>query len=110
MEGPGDGPMDEDAMPLYEYRCATCGAHEEKLQGFSAPAEHDCPNCQAQAGMKRQLSRTAFTLAGGGWYASGYAEGGSGAKAEAPKTEAPASAPSATGSSSGGCSGGCACH
>ncbi len=94
-------------MPLYEYRCATCGAHEEKLQGLSAPAEHDCPKCQAEAGMKRQLSRTAFTLAGGGWYASGYAEGGSGTKAEAPKAETPAAPAS---SASGGCSGGCACH
>ncbi|HJU84284.1 MAG TPA: zinc ribbon domain-containing protein [Holophagaceae bacterium] len=103
-------PMHEDAMPLYEYRCATCGAQEEKLQGFSAPTEHDCPQCQAAAGMKRQLSRTAFTLAGGGWYASGYGEGGAkeakpAAAAEtAPKTEG------TTPASPGGCAGGCACH
>ena len=100
-------------MPLYEYRCATCGAHEEKLQGLSAPAEHDCPKCQAEAGMKRQLSRTAFTLAGGGWYASGYGEAGAkaeAAKTETSKTESTAPASTTTSASSGGCSGGCACH
>ena len=32
-------------MPLYEYRCSACGAKEEKIQSFSAPTEHDCPQC-----------------------------------------------------------------
>lgn len=92
-------------MPLYEYRCAVCGAKEEKLQSFSAPTEHDCLHCGQAAGMSRQLSRTAFTLSGGGWYASGYDAGKGGAStslpSEAPKEAAPAS---------GGCAGGCACH
>ena len=102
-------------MPLYEYRCESCGAQEEKLQGFSAPTEHDCPKCQAAAAMKRQISRTAFALAGSGWYASGYGEGAkpasesAGAKPESkaeiksePKSDPPAS--------SDACGGGCACH
>lgn len=96
-------------MPIYEYRCEACGEHEEKLQGFGAPSSHDCPSCGAASGMKRQISRSAFALAGGGWYAQGYG-------AEAPKASeasAKSSGAKAEGSSSqpaAACSGGCACH
>ncbi|BDU75313.1 FmdB family zinc ribbon protein [Mesoterricola sediminis] len=87
-------------MPLYEYRCESCGEQEEKLEGFSAPTEHACEACGAPAGMKRQISRTAFNLAGGGWYAGGYSTAAPTPKADA--SPAPA-APK-------GCAGGCACH
>ncbi len=84
-------------MPLYEYRCEACGQREEKLESMSAPEAHDCPTCSATGGMRRQVSVSAFTLAGGGWYKS--------APAEPP---ASASAPSA--SSGHGCaSGACGC-
>ncbi|MBI3129848.1 MAG: zinc ribbon domain-containing protein [Acidobacteria bacterium] len=99
-------------MPLYEYRCSVCGAKEEKIQSFSAPAEHDCAQCGQAAGMTRQLSRTAFTLAGGGWYASGYGEGkgGTTATTSLPAPEASREAAKEATPSSGGCASGCACH
>ena len=78
-------------MPLYEYRCQACGAQEEALESFSAPTEHACPSCGAAQGMVRQLSKTAFVLAGGGWYDSGY--GGEGKAPEKAKTDAPGSEP-----------------
>ena len=61
-------------MPLYEYRCETCHKHEEKLESLSAPEAHDCPACGASAGMKRQISVTAFALSGEGWYKGGAPE------------------------------------
>jgi len=87
-------------MPLYEYRCEACGELEEKLEGFAAPTEHACDKCGAGAGMKRQISRAAFTLSGGGWHAQGY----SGPAPEKKTSEAtpPPAAPA------GGCSG-CPC-
>ena len=88
-------------MPLYEYRCDSCGELEEKLEGFSAPTEHVCPKCGKEEGMKRQISRTAFNLAGGGWHSQGYSVSAGDKKASEP--EAPA-APKT------GCAGGCACH
>ena len=93
-------------MPLYEYRCETCGKQEEKLESFSAPVEHACPTCGAEAGMKRQISRAAFSLSGGGWHAQGYSgpPAKSDAKADAAAPAADKPAPSA------GCAGGCACH
>jgi putative FmdB family regulatory protein len=81
-------------MPLYEYRCETCGENEEKLEHFDAPMAHDCAKCGAAAGMQRQISQTSFTLAGKG---AGSAPAASPAPA---KPSAPA----------GGCAGGCACH
>jgi putative FmdB family regulatory protein len=113
-------------MPLYEYRCAVCGTQEEKLQPIAAAASHDCPECEAPAGMQRQLSVAAFSLAGGGWYKEGYSgapakEGvATDAPAEAAKSagkpaEKPAEAAAATPAAApskpaGGCGGGCACH
>ena len=88
-------------MPLYEYRCESCGEKEEKLESFSAPTQHDCARCGAPLGMLRQISLTSFTLAGGGWHAQGYSGGPKpGAEASKPASPAP----------SGGCCSGCACH
>jgi len=107
-------------MPLYEYRCEACGAEEEALESFSAPSEHACAQCGTALGMRRQLSKAAFVLAGGGWYDSGYgaeskAEPKAGAKTAAKSGTAPGDSPSAAASTapaapSGGCAGGCSCH
>jgi putative FmdB family regulatory protein len=73
-------------MPLYEYRCEACGQSEEKLESLSAPESHDCPACGVAAGMKRQLSVAAFSLAGGGWYRGAASDPAPpAASAEAPK-------------------------
>lgn len=99
-------------MPLYEYRCQSCGAGEEVIESFSAPAEHACPACGVPDGMRRQLSRSGFVLAGGGWYASGYGEGKASGSSEAPKPAAEAATEPAPASPapSSGCGGGCSCH
>ena len=99
-------------MPLYEYRCETCGAEEEAIESFSAPTEHACPQCGAALGMKRQLSKAGFVLAGGGWYASGYGQGGKpeGKAAGDPPAAKPESAPAAPSGPAAGCGGGCSCH
>ena len=99
-------------MPLYEYRCETCGEKEEKLEGFSAPTEHACEHCGAESGMRRQISMSAFNLAGGGWDSQGYSrppeskKGGASSDAPASPTTSSSSAPA----SGGGCAGGCGCH
>ena len=113
-------------MPLYEYRCQVCGTQEEKLQPVSAATSHDCPECEATAGMQRQLSVAAFSLSGGGWYKEGYGGGKGPEKKEAPAeggadkpaaavADKPVDKPAATPApaapkTGGGCAGGCACH
>ena len=62
-------------MPLYEYRCETCGKQEECLEPLAAPAAHDCPKCGFPAGMRRILSVAAVGAARQGPPASGPAGG-----------------------------------
>ena len=94
-------------MPLYEYRCESCAQKEEKLESFSAPTEHACVHCGAAAGMVRQISLSAFNLAGGGWDAQGYSHSQAKPKAEG-EASTPSVAPAAAPAS--GCAGGCGCH
>jgi putative FmdB family regulatory protein len=61
-------------MPIYEYRCAECGHEMEVWAKISDPPPDACPSCRAAA-MKKAVSRTSFTLKGGGWYAQGYGGG-----------------------------------
>lgn len=88
-------------MPIYEYRCAQCGAHKEHLQKMGAAPLTHCPSCGAAA-YEKQISAAGFQLKGSGWYATDFKNGSTPAKA-AP-AEGSAAAPSA-------CStGGCGCH
>jgi putative FmdB family regulatory protein len=43
-------------MPIYEYRCESCGKAEEVIERLSAPDRHDCGLCGTALGMERQLS------------------------------------------------------
>lgn len=67
-------------MPLYEYKCHSCGKTFEVLRKFS-----DEPlTIHAECGgpVEQLLSAPAFHLKGSGWYATDYGKGGS-----KPKTE-----------------------
>lgn len=62
-------------MPLYEYRCQTCGREEERLETLHAPESHDCPKCGLPLGMRRILSVAAVASARQGVPATGPAGG-----------------------------------
>jgi putative FmdB family regulatory protein len=106
-------------MPTYEYQCKKCGREFEYQQRMSDPEKTLCEACGAEA-LERMISRTAFSLKGGGWYKDLYAsskpeksaDGGSGttANTEAPAAAAgdaakPAAAPAAAATSGTGTSG-----
>ena len=57
-------------MPIYEYRCPSCGNEFEKLQKISAPAPA-CPSCGFEE-VKKKVSASAFVLKGSGWYRDHY--------------------------------------
>ena len=110
-------------MPIYEYRCGSCGHEVEVLQKLSDPALTDCPSCKAAA-LTKLVSAAGFQLKGSGWYATDFrnaskpaaakANGTAGdAKADAKsestgdaKTETKSETPAAAGS----CGTSCACH
>jgi len=83
-------------MPLYEYRCDSCGLVFEVRQKFSDAPLTACRDCGGP--VRKLISRTAFALKGGGWYAQGYSNGdnGKGASCEsAGKSDACGSCPKA---------------
>jgi putative FmdB family regulatory protein len=72
-------------MPIYEYRCETCGHQEEHLQKISEKPLSTCPSCGKRT-YKKQLSAAGFQLKGSGWYATDFKTAGK--KAAEKKTEA----------------------
>jgi putative FmdB family regulatory protein len=95
-------------MPIYEYACAACGHEFEEWQKMSDAPVRTCPKCKKKK-VERLISRTAFQLKGGGWYADLYSSSkpGGEAKAETAKADG-AKAEGAAGASSGKESGGAA--
>lgn len=86
-------------MPIYEYRCGSCGFQKDHLQKLSDPVLTTCPECGGESYAK-QLSAAGFQLKGSGWYATDFKGGGS-SKPEAKPADNP---PPCQGGA-----GGCAC-
>jgi putative FmdB family regulatory protein len=72
-------------MPIYAYKCESCGFAKDVLQKISDPVLTDCPEC-AQPSFKKQLTAAGFQLKGTGWYATDF----KGSGAAPPTTTAPA--------------------
>ena len=62
-------------MPIYEYRCTSCGHEKEVLQKLSAPPLTECPAC-GKSTLGKLVSAAGFQLKGSGWYATDF-KGGS---------------------------------
>jgi len=69
-------------MPIYEYRCSSCGHQQEFLQKVSDPPRTDCPKCHKPA-LSKLLSAAGFQLKGSGWYATDFKGKSTPAKADA---------------------------
>ncbi len=61
-------------MPIYAYRCASCGHAQDTLQKMSDPVLTVCPACGAAAYAK-QLTAAGFQLKGSGWYVTDFRGG-----------------------------------
>jgi putative FmdB family regulatory protein len=62
-------------MPIYEYRCSSCGFQKEYLRKLSDPVLTVCPECGKQTFCK-MLSAAGFQLKGSGWYATDFRNSG----------------------------------
>jgi putative FmdB family regulatory protein len=91
-------------MPIYEYRCADCGAHVEKMQKISDEPLKVCESCGGR--MEKQISRSGFQFKGSGWYVTDYSDkgksGGESTKTADGKTETKSPAETKTEKSSAG--------
>jgi len=96
-------------MPIYAYKCESCGHRQDVLQRISDPVLSACPACGASSFVK-QVTAAGFQLKGSGWYATDFRGGATppaaekddakpadaaAAPAAAPPAAAPAAAPSA---------------
>lgn len=57
-------------MPIYEYRCKSCGVVREVIQKISDRPLKKCPKCSGA--LEKLISRSSFQLKGTGWYESDY--------------------------------------
>lgn len=96
-------------MPIYEYRCQSCGHEMEKLQRLSDAPLVDCPACQTPA-LTKLISAAGFRLKGGGWYETDFKKSSDSKKNLAAEGGSSASSASSDAPKSGGCGGSCACH
>ena len=71
-------------MPIYAYRCTSCGFEKDVMQKISEPRLTYCPACKTE-NFAKQLTAAGFQLKGTGWYATDFKGGG--AKAAAAKVE-----------------------
>jgi len=68
-------------MPIYEYRCGSCGTRREVLQKMSDAPLSECPSC-GQPALQKLVSAAGFQLKGSGWYATDFRGGDKGKKGE----------------------------
>jgi len=72
-------------MPIYAYRCTSCGFEKDHLQKLSDPVLSTCPECGRESYAK-QITAAGFQLKGSGWYATDF-KGSAKAPAAPPKTD-----------------------
>ncbi len=68
-------------MPIYAYRCESCGHSKDVLQKISDPLLTVCPACGADS-FKKQVTAAGFQLKGSGWYVTDFRGGAATAPAE----------------------------
>ena len=61
-------------MPIYAYKCASCGSAKDVLQKLSDVPLSQCPSC-GEPSFKKQLTSAGFQLKGSGWYATDFKGG-----------------------------------
>ncbi|MDB5750187.1 MAG: hypothetical protein JWP65_608 [Ramlibacter sp.] len=67
-------------MPIYAYKCGSCGHAKDVLQKMSDDPLTVCPACGAPS-FSKQLTAAGFQLKGSGWYATDFRNGGTPAPA-----------------------------
>ncbi len=61
-------------MPIYEYKCSSCGFTKDCIQKVSDAPLVVCPECGKET-FSKQLSAPGFQLKGSGWYATDFRGG-----------------------------------
>jgi putative FmdB family regulatory protein len=78
-------PDPDKPMPIYAYKCGSCGHAKDVLQKISDAPLTVCPACGVDS-FTKQVTAAGFQLKGSGWYATDFRNGSS---APAPPTRLP---------------------
>ena len=62
-------------MPIYEYRCGSCGHQQEFLQKVSDATLTVCTKC-GKPTFTKMVTAAGFQLKGSGWYATDFKNSG----------------------------------
>lgn len=81
-------------MPIYAYKCESCGHAKDVLQKMSDDPLTVCPAC-GEPSFRKQLTAAGFQLKGSGWYVTDFREGSKAPAAPAAEGAAPAAAETA---------------
>jgi putative FmdB family regulatory protein len=87
-------------MPVYTYRCESCGVQFERHQSFNDAPLKTCPECRKKA-LKKVITPTKIIFKGSGFYATDHksASGGESRETKKKKEEAKPSSDSKSGDS-----------
>lgn len=85
-------------MPIYAYKCGSCGHAKDVLQKMSDAPLTQCPACGADS-FSKQVTAAGFQLKGSGWYVTDFRGGSGGTAAPATSDKTGASTDTATPSS-----------
>jgi putative FmdB family regulatory protein len=88
-------------MPIYAYRCESCGFEKDVLQKLSDSLLTQCPECGKDT-FRKQVTAAGFQLKGSGWYVTDFRGGNSGAKAAGGAGDAGGSAADGAGAAKSG--------
>ncbi|MBT2790668.1 zinc ribbon domain-containing protein [Paraburkholderia strydomiana] len=69
-------------MPIYAYRCESCGFGKDVLQKMSDAQLTQCPECGKDT-FRKQVTAAGFQLKGSGWYVTDFRGGNTGTSAPA---------------------------
>jgi putative FmdB family regulatory protein len=81
-------------MPIYAYKCESCGFAKDVLQKMSDAPLVNCPACEKPT-FTKQLTAAGFQLKGSGWYATDFKGTAASGDAASATTATPAPTPAA---------------
>ena len=90
-------------MPIYAYKCESCGFAKDVLQKMSDAPLTDCPSC-AKPSFQKQVTAAGFQLKGSGWYATDFKGSGAAPSAAVAPAASGDSAPAAAAGDAAGSS------
>jgi putative FmdB family regulatory protein len=76
-------------MPVYTYRCDSCGVQFEKHQSFNDLPLKTCPECRKKS-LRKVITPTKIIFKGSGFYATDH-KSSSGTASRSNKTESKSS-------------------